>query len=36
MCGKGWGEHGGHNCISTGNRGAWVIKWITLLCILIS
>jgi hypothetical protein len=26
MCGKGWGEHGGHNCISTGNRGAWVIK----------
>ena len=26
MCGKGWTEHEGHTCISTGKRGAWVIK----------
>ena len=27
MCGKGWTEHGGHNCISTGNRGTQLYKY---------
>jgi hypothetical protein len=38
MCGKDWynNHKSGHTCDSTGKRGAWIIKWIALLCILIS